>query len=83
MNRLKEMRKKHKISAKKLAEAVKTSRSNISMIELNLRKADLDLAKRIADYFNTTIEDIFFADKCHDMGQKNVDETSVNETLCR
>ncbi|MBE3586532.1 MAG: helix-turn-helix transcriptional regulator [Thermoanaerobacter sp.] len=69
MNRLKEFRKKRKVTAKQLAEAVGTSRSNISMIEIGLRKADLDLAKRIAEYFGTTIEEIFFAECCHSTGQ--------------
>lgn len=68
MNRIKEFRKKHKITAKQLAEVVGTSRSNISMIEIGLRKADLDLAKRIAEYFKVTIEDIFFANDCHVTG---------------
>lgn len=59
MNRLKEFRRIQKITAKQLADAVGTSRSNISMIEIGLRKADIELAKRIADYFGTTIEEIF------------------------
>lgn len=65
MNRLKEIRKKHRITAKQLATAVGVSRSNISMIELGLRKPNIILAKRLADYFNTTIEDIFFTIDCH------------------
>lgn len=67
MNRLKEFRKKHGLTAKQLAEKVGSSRSNISMIEIGLRKADIELAKRIADFFNTTIEEIFFADDSHEM----------------
>lgn len=69
MNKIKDLRKKFGISARQLAEAVGTSRSNISMIEINLRKPDLNLAKRIAEYFGTTIEDIFFVDHCHITGQ--------------
>ncbi|NPV30725.1 MAG: helix-turn-helix transcriptional regulator [Firmicutes bacterium] len=66
MNRIKELRKKHKVTAKQLAEAVGTSRSNISMIENGFRKADIDLAKRIAKYFGLTIEEVFFVDECHE-----------------
>ncbi len=67
MNRLKEFRKKNGLTAKQLAEKVRTSRSNISMIEIGLRKADIDLAKRIADFFCVTIEDIFFANGSHEV----------------
>lgn len=82
MNRLKEYRKARGITAKELAKAVGTSRSNISMIEIGLRKADLDLAKRIADYFETTIEAIFFAEDCHETGQNtapDADRQAVNQ----
>lgn len=69
MNRLKEYRKLRGITAKELAQAVGTSRSNISMIEIGSREPNLELAKRIADYFGTTIEAIFFANDCHRTGQ--------------
>lgn len=79
MNKLKEYRKIRGITAKELAEAVGTSRSNISMIEIGLRKADLGLAKRIADYFGTTIEAIFFADDSHGMKQNTFQPTGTEE----
>lgn len=78
MNRLKEYRKARGITAKELAKIVGTSRSNISMIEIGLRKADLNLAKRIADYFETTIEAIFFAEDCHETGQNDAQPTGTD-----
>lgn len=71
MNRLKDYRKLKGITAKELAKAVGTSRSNISMIEIGAREPNLELAKRIADYFSTSIEAIFFADGCHESGRFN------------
>jgi len=79
MNRLKEYRKLRGITAKELAQAVGTSRSNISMIEIGLREANLELAKLIADYFGTSIEAIFFADNCHVKGQKTAPAEAVNQ----
>jgi len=79
MNRLKEIRKNHKLTALVLANAVNTSRSNISMIENGFRKADIDLAKRIADYFKSSIEDIFFASVSHETGH-NQPTTSATGT---
>lgn len=71
MNRLKDYRKLRGITAKEFAQAVGTSRSNISMIEIGAREPNLELAKRIADYFGTSIEAIFFADGCHESGRFN------------
>jgi len=71
INKLKEYRKKYKLTAKQLAEAVNTSRSNISMIETGQRRPNIMLAKRIADYFDTTIEYLFFTDCCPETRQQD------------
>jgi len=69
MNRIKELRKKHGLTAKQLAESVGVSRGQIANIEIGLRKTNLQLAKRIANYFGLSIEDIFFVPNSHEAKQ--------------
>ncbi|NLW11381.1 MAG: helix-turn-helix transcriptional regulator [Clostridiaceae bacterium] len=62
-----ELRKKHKISQEELATAVGVTRQTITSIEREKYTASLVLAYKIAQYFETTIEDIFDFSSTEDM----------------
>lgn len=57
--KIKELRKKHKLSQEELALAVGTTRQTITSIECGKYTASLVLAYKIARYFNLRIEDVF------------------------
>lgn len=57
--RIKELRKKGKISQEELAIAVGTTRQTITSIETGKYIASLPLAYKIAQYFHLTIEEVF------------------------
>ena len=59
MERLKELRKEHKITQDELAGAVGVTRQTIISLENGKYNASLQLAYRIARYFNRYIEDVF------------------------
>lgn len=58
-NRIQELRKERKIRQEDLAEAVGVTRQTIISLENGKYNASLLLAHKIAQYFNTQIEDIF------------------------
>ena len=58
-NRIAELRKARRISQAELAEAVAVTRQTIISLESGRYNASLLLAHKIAQYFETTIEDIF------------------------
>lgn len=58
-NRIAALRKERRISQAELAEAVAVTRQTIISLESGRYNASLLLAHRIANYFGTTIEDIF------------------------
>lgn len=57
--RIRELRKKHKLSQEELAIAVGTTRQTITSIEIGKYTASLVLAYKIAHYFGLTIEEVF------------------------
>lgn len=57
--RIKELRKKHKLSQADLAFEVGTTRQTITSIECGKYTASLVLAYKIAKYFGLTIEEVF------------------------
>ena len=57
--KIKELRKKNKLSQEELAIAVGTTRQTITSIEIGKYTASLVLAYKIAKYFNLTIEEVF------------------------
>lgn len=57
--RIKELRKKNKISQDELASAVDVTRQTITSLECEKYTASLVLAYKIAHYFNLTIEEVF------------------------
>ena len=58
-NRIKEYRKKNKITQDDLAQAVRVTRQTIISLENGKYNASLQLAYKIARYFDLKIEDIF------------------------
>lgn len=58
-NRIKELRKEHRISQEELATAVNVTRQTIISLEYGKYNASLILAHDIAVYFGKTIEEIF------------------------
>lgn len=63
MNNIAKYRAKKGLTQNELAEELKVTSGAVGMWETGKRVPNLDMAKEIADYFNTTIEDIFFAEK--------------------
>ena len=58
-NRIKELRKEHRISQEELATAVNVTRQTIISLENGKYNASPILAHDIAVYFGKTIEEIF------------------------
>ena len=58
-NRIKELRKEHRISQEELPTAVNVTRQTIISLENGKYNASLILAHDIAVYFGKTIEEIF------------------------
>ncbi len=57
--RIRELRKKNKLSQEELALAVGTTRQTITSIEVGKYTASLVLAYKISHYFGLTIEEVF------------------------
>lgn len=58
-NRLKELRKERGINQEELAEALEVTRQTIGSLENGRYDPSINLAFKIAKYFNMQIEDIF------------------------
>ena len=58
-NRIKELRKHNKITQDELANAAKVTRQTIISLENGKYNASLQLAHRLAKFFNTTVEELF------------------------
>ncbi len=58
-SRIKELRKERKVTQDELAGAVGVTRQTIISLENGKYNASLQLAYRIARYFNLHIEDVF------------------------
>ena len=63
--RLKKLRKNKGVSVEEMSLALNISRSAICMYESGNRIPRDEVKVKIANYFNTTVEDIFFRKKCH------------------
>ncbi|WP_205527769.1 helix-turn-helix transcriptional regulator [Listeria costaricensis] len=59
-NRLKELRESRQLSQGDLAQAMEVSRQTINAIERGKYNPSLELTFKIALYFQTNIEDIFY-----------------------
>ena len=60
--RIEEFRRALKLTQNELADALGVTRQTIISLENGKYKASLVLAHKIAQYFNTSIEDIFIFD---------------------
>jgi putative transcriptional regulator len=58
-NIVKELREKRKLTQETLATKLNVSRQTINSIETNKYVASLDLALKIAKFFDLKVEDIF------------------------
>ncbi|GFH41679.1 transcriptional regulator [Lactococcus hodotermopsidis] len=63
INKIKEYRKQYGVSQETLAEEMEVTRQTIISLEKEKYTASLNLAYKLAQYFQTTIEDIFFSDE--------------------
>ncbi|OAI46515.1 transcriptional regulator [Gammaproteobacteria bacterium SCGC AG-212-F23] len=59
-NRIQELRNQLKLTQQDLAEAVDVTRATIIALEKGSYNPSLELAFRLAKFFNTSIEKIFF-----------------------
>jgi len=74
-NNLKAFRKKEGLTQKEVADILDISVDYLSMLERGVRTPGFNLAKKIADMYGTTVDEIFFdyaPDKmsCNDMDNK-------------
>lgn len=60
INNLLLFRTKNKLSQKDVAKAVQMSTSYYGMLEVGKRKPSLEVAHKLAMFYETTIEKIFF-----------------------
>lgn len=58
--KISELRNKMNITQKELGNAVGISSTSIAMYELNERIPRDEIKKRIAAYFNVSVQDLFF-----------------------
>lgn len=63
MTKLKKLREEKKLSQKEIADILGITQQAYSRIELGKAMPSLPKAKEIANFFNSTIEDIFFENK--------------------
>ncbi len=66
------------LSQQEVADAVGACADYINMIENNKRTPGLALAKRIADFFGTTIDKLFF---CKEIEQSLQNEDEIYNTI--
>lgn len=62
-NNLLIFRNKNKLTQKEIAEAINKTTSFYGMLETGKRKPSIDVAYSLAQFYNTTIEEIFFKNK--------------------
>lgn len=68
MNKIKTYRTADGISQEALAEVMEVTRQTIISLEKGKYTASLNLAYKLAQYFGTSIEDIFFSEVISDKG---------------
>ena len=66
-NKLQDFRKQKSLTQEELAKAVDVVPDYISMIERGVRMPGFALAKKIADFFGTTVDEIFFDNESNKM----------------
>ena len=63
MTRLNLIKKRGNKSQRSVADSIGITTSYYGMIELGTRNPSLDVVMDIANYYNTSIEELFFEDK--------------------
>ncbi len=71
MNNISKYRNKKGLTQSELAEELNVTSGAVGMWETGKRVPNLEMAKEIADYFNKTIEAIFFIEKGNEMLAKS------------
>lgn len=64
VNKVKKYREGKKISLEMLSHNIGLSERHLRFIESGERNPSLQTAKKIADYLNSTIEELFFGEGC-------------------
>lgn len=59
-NKLLFYRNKYNLTQKQIAKAINKTTSFYGMLETGKRKPSIDVARSLARFYNTTIEEIFF-----------------------
>lgn len=62
MKALKKLRKSRNMTQKELADALGVTISAIGMWEVGLRTPRPEIAKKIADFFGVTMEEVYFGE---------------------
>lgn len=75
MNRIKELRRKDNLSQQKLAEVLNVHQTAISQWETDRTFPDIEIAKKLSDIFNVSIEYLLGLDNENDNSQ-NIDSIS-------
>lgn len=73
MKTLKLLRKQEDKTQVEMAEILEISPQRYNMYENDRRKLPVKIAKKAADYFGVTLEDIFFGTNLNNMFNKKVD----------
>lgn len=60
MNKLRDLRHEKNKTQMEIAESAGVTQQNYSLIEKGIVTPSLKVAKKIADYFGSTVDDIFF-----------------------
>lgn len=68
---LAELRKNKKLTQEQLSKLLGISKSSIAMYETGQRVPSLSRAKKIAEFFNVSVEEIFFGDVNHVLRAKS------------
>lgn len=69
-DKLKQLRNNNKLLQSDIAEILEISTSFYSAIETGARNPTINLAKKIADLFEVSIEELFFNNKSHNTSNK-------------
>lgn len=69
--KLKNLRKKKKLSVKGISQILEISSSHYYKIESGIRNPNFILAGKIADLFNCSVDDLFFKEKLDELSKIN------------
>ena len=70
-NKIRELRKKNRFTVDECCDAVGVSPSAWRMYETGERSPRDDVKIKIADFFNRTVQFVFFSEQCPKKGQKD------------